>query len=203
MSGVEPNIGERTSSGTPPATGAGSEIRSGAADGRARAPRCARASATQPLPSSSAASEDGVLGSRGCQHGINLNDLPSWQKRGQDAAGTRTRSPARPPKTGELVSVVRRRLAVDRDLPLGDAYGRFIIELLETDGSDEYRPDRLGALPTMRSSSTWLMLRSCHPEAGGTHQGMDFRYHGLVSCALHDLIGLTASPLGHRGEARR
>jgi tRNA(His) guanylyltransferase len=69
------------------------------------------------------------------QHGINFNDLPNWQKRGTGCRWESYEKPGANPKTGEQVSVVRRRLAVDRDLPLGDAYGRFIMELLETDGS--------------------------------------------------------------------
>jgi tRNA(His) guanylyltransferase len=74
------------------------------------------------------------------QHGINFNDLPSWQKRGTGCRWESYEKPGANPKTGEQVSVVRRRLAVDRDLPLGDAYGRFIMELLETDGSASIAP---------------------------------------------------------------
>jgi tRNA(His) guanylyltransferase len=68
-------------------------------------------------------------------HGVNFNDLPSWQKRGTGCRWESYEKPGTNPRTGEQVSVVRRRVAVDGDLPLGDAYGRFILELLETDDS--------------------------------------------------------------------
>jgi tRNA(His) guanylyltransferase len=89
------------------------------------------AEATGQLHGSAVAEKNELL----FQHGINFNDLPSWQKRGTGCRWESYEKPGANPKTGEQVSVVRRRLVVDRDLPVGDAYGRFIKELLETDGS--------------------------------------------------------------------
>jgi tRNA(His) guanylyltransferase len=67
------------------------------------------------------------------RHGINFNDLPHWQKRGTGCRWESYEKPGVNPTTGEQVSVVRRRVAVDHDLPLGDAYGRFIREHLDAE----------------------------------------------------------------------
>lgn len=61
------------------------------------------------------------------QHGINFtNDIPAWQKRGSglywetyDKAGTN-------PKTGKAVMAQRRRVYIDDELPLKDAYDAFL-----------------------------------------------------------------------------
>ena len=54
------------------------------------------------------------------QRGINFNDLPSWQKRGVGFYwGIYDRDVA-----------IRRKLKVDMELPIGDAYGKFIESFL-------------------------------------------------------------------------
>ncbi len=55
------------------------------------------------------------------QHGINFNDLPLWQKRGIGFYWEKC------DKDGSE----RRRLKIDQELPLGDAYGEFILGMLE------------------------------------------------------------------------
>lgn len=65
------------------------------------------------------------------QRGIQFNDLPSWQKRGTGLYREAYVKESRDPRTGEAVLVARRRLKVDFELPMRDAYGAFILSLLE------------------------------------------------------------------------
>lgn len=67
-------------------------------------------------------------------HGINFNDLPAWQKRGIGVFWESYRKTGLDPRTGEEVEAVRRRLADDMNLPLGDDYGRFVRRLLPPTG---------------------------------------------------------------------
>ena len=55
------------------------------------------------------------------QHGINFNDLPLWQKRGIGFYW----------ESYEKDGGERRRLKIDMELPMGDAYGEFILGMLE------------------------------------------------------------------------
>ncbi len=55
------------------------------------------------------------------QHGINFNDLPLWQKRGIGFYW----------ESYEKDGGERRRLKIDMELPMGDAYGEFIFGMLE------------------------------------------------------------------------
>ena len=87
--------------------------------------------ATRQLEGNTVADKNEVL----FRHGINFNDVPNWQKRGTGFRWESYEKPGVNPKTGEQTSVVRRRVTIDRELPLGDAYCRFIIELLESDAS--------------------------------------------------------------------
>lgn len=65
------------------------------------------------------------------QHGVNFNDLPSWQKRGTGVYWETYEKQAWNPKSGEEVVAQRRRLKVDLDLPLRNRYRAFIRSLLE------------------------------------------------------------------------
>jgi len=67
-------------------------------------------------------------------HGINFNDLPPWQKRGIGVFWESYRKTGRDPRTGEEVEAVRRRLAHDMNLPIGDDYSRFVKRLLASAG---------------------------------------------------------------------
>jgi tRNA(His) 5'-end guanylyltransferase len=63
------------------------------------------------------------------QHGVNFNEIPNWQKRGVGLYWETYRKPALNPKTGEQVTAERRRIRVDYELPMKDAYGEFILSL--------------------------------------------------------------------------
>jgi tRNA(His) 5'-end guanylyltransferase len=64
------------------------------------------------------------------QAGINFNDLPAWQKRGVGIYWETYEKLGTNPKTGESVPTKRRRLRRDMELPLGDAYSAFIVDLV-------------------------------------------------------------------------
>jgi tRNA(His) guanylyltransferase len=64
------------------------------------------------------------------QGGVNFNDLPDWQKRGTGLYWETYEKPATNPKTGQAVTATRRRLKHDFDLPMREAYGRFIDDLV-------------------------------------------------------------------------
>jgi tRNA(His) guanylyltransferase len=66
------------------------------------------------------------------QHGINFNDLPAWQRRGTGLFWEVYTKEGYNPKTRETAMARRRRIKVDRDLPLGDAYGAYVRTLLPT-----------------------------------------------------------------------
>jgi tRNA(His) guanylyltransferase len=67
------------------------------------------------------------------QHGVNFNDLPAWQKRGTALYWELFTKEGLDPRTGQTVSAVRRRVAIDRDLPLGNDFGQWILSLLQSD----------------------------------------------------------------------
>ena len=62
--------------------------------------------------------------------GVNFNDLPAWQRRGVGVYWEEYEKEVRNPKTGEAVTATRRRLKVDLDLPMKDAYSAFIRNLV-------------------------------------------------------------------------
>ena len=64
-------------------------------------------------------------------HGINVNDLPAWQKRGVGLVWETYTRLGTDPRTGQQVPAVRRRIATELELPFGVAYGRFIAEMVE------------------------------------------------------------------------
>jgi tRNA(His) guanylyltransferase len=61
-------------------------------------------------------------------HGVNFNDLPVWQRRG---VGLHWEAVVRPidPRTGEPARVPRRRIKVELELPMKDAYDAHVREL--------------------------------------------------------------------------
>lgn len=65
------------------------------------------------------------------QQGINFNELPNWQKRGVGVYWVDQTIEAQNPKTGERVLTERRRLKTDFDLPMKDAYGDFVLSLVD------------------------------------------------------------------------
>ncbi len=64
------------------------------------------------------------------QNGINFNDLPNWQKRGIGLYWETYEKPGLNPITHETVVTDRRRIHVELDLPMKDAYDGLIRKLL-------------------------------------------------------------------------
>lgn len=66
------------------------------------------------------------------QYGINFNTLPNWQKRGIGIYWKEIEKAGFNPKTNEKVSVNRRVLYTDFELPMRDYYNQFIIDILDS-----------------------------------------------------------------------
>jgi len=64
------------------------------------------------------------------QHGINFNELPSWQKRGVGVYPEKYEREGTNPINGEKVQATRRRLVTEMELPIGDEYSSFILKRL-------------------------------------------------------------------------
>jgi len=69
--------------------------------------------ATQALLGLSVAAKNELL----FQHGVNFNDLPSWQKRGAGMYWETVAKPGLDPRSGQATTAIRRRLTVDLELP--------------------------------------------------------------------------------------
>jgi tRNA(His) guanylyltransferase len=67
-------------------------------------------------------------------HGINYNNLPSWQKRGVGLYWEDYRKAGLNPLTQQTVETTRRRLAVNQELPLGESYEVLIRSFLPPAG---------------------------------------------------------------------
>ncbi len=66
------------------------------------------------------------------QHGINFNDLPSWQKRGVSIYWEIYEKEGLNPLKRQSVTTTRRHLLTNLELPMKDAYNLFIKRLLDT-----------------------------------------------------------------------
>ncbi|MEW6327482.1 MAG: tRNA(His) guanylyltransferase Thg1 family protein [Thermodesulfobacteriota bacterium] len=66
------------------------------------------------------------------QHGINFNDLPVWQRRGVGLYWETYEKEGYDPIKRMTVSAVRRRIRVDYELPMKDAYKEFLRGILST-----------------------------------------------------------------------
>jgi tRNA(His) 5'-end guanylyltransferase len=64
------------------------------------------------------------------RHGINFNDLPLWQKRGVGLHWEACEKSGVNPADGRPVAVERRRVGIDHNLPMRDAYSAFVLSLL-------------------------------------------------------------------------
>ncbi|MGL6344121.1 MAG: tRNA(His) guanylyltransferase Thg1 family protein [Waterburya sp.] len=64
------------------------------------------------------------------QHGINFNNLPTWQKRGSGLYWQEYQKTGYNPKTDEKTIVTRKKIKQDLELPMKDDYSQFIRELL-------------------------------------------------------------------------
>ena len=60
------------------------------------------------------------------QRGINFNDLPAWQKRSAGLWWQDAEMEGYNPMTGEATRTTRRRIYVELDLPVGEAYGDWL-----------------------------------------------------------------------------
>jgi tRNA(His) 5'-end guanylyltransferase len=90
-----------------------------------RAGKSAKA-ATAALQSAAVADMNEML----FQHGINFNTLPTWQRRGTGLYWETYTKTGRNPHTQQTMVTSRRRIKVDRDLPMQDAYSQFIRDIL-------------------------------------------------------------------------
>jgi tRNA(His) guanylyltransferase len=81
--------------------------------------------ATRELHKASTADKNEML----LSHGINVNELPAWQRRGIGLWWEAYERPGYDPVRGVEVTANRRRVKVDRELPMKDEYQRFVKRL--------------------------------------------------------------------------
>jgi tRNA(His) 5'-end guanylyltransferase len=74
------------------------------------------------------------------QRGINFNDLPRWQKRGVGLYWTTVEKVGYNPLLEQETVVTRRRLQVDLELPMKEAYDSFVGQLLHAALADDPHP---------------------------------------------------------------
>lgn len=65
------------------------------------------------------------------QHGINYNDLPLWQRRGTGVYFEIYEKVGFDPTLDKEVATTRRRVKVDEELPMKDAYAAMLLPILE------------------------------------------------------------------------
>lgn len=82
--------------------------------------------ATAALTDASTAQQNELL----YRHGINFNDLPTWQRRGIGLRWQEYVKTGRDPRTGVEATAVRRRLSIDDQLPLKDQYRAIVAAAL-------------------------------------------------------------------------
>ena len=66
------------------------------------------------------------------QNGINFNDLPAWQRRGTGLYWEEYTKQGYNPIQQETVVALRRRIKIDRALPMKEDYREFIAQILNT-----------------------------------------------------------------------
>ncbi|NLR80533.1 tRNA(His) guanylyltransferase Thg1 family protein [Chitinophaga eiseniae] len=86
-----------------------------------------RNEATQRLSGASAADKNELLFS----YGVNFNDLPQWQKRGTGIYWAEVEKEGFNVKTQEAVTVKRRQLYSNTELPIKDAYSEFVQQFVQ------------------------------------------------------------------------
>ena len=65
------------------------------------------------------------------KRGINFNDLPTWQKRGIGVYWETCEKPMPNSDSGSPIELTKRQLKVNFDLPMKDAYSRFVGSLIQ------------------------------------------------------------------------
>ncbi|WP_027481044.1 tRNA(His) guanylyltransferase Thg1 family protein [Deinococcus pimensis] len=94
-----------------------------------------RAEATGTLHGQSVAFKNELLFARG----VNFNEVPAWQRRGVGLYWETYEKNGFNPVTRQPVTATRRRVRVDRDLPMKDEYTTFIRNLLRRTEREEVR----------------------------------------------------------------
>lgn len=89
---------------------------------RLRAEGLSERAATEKLEGLGISDRNELLFSRG----INFDTLPTWQKRGVGLSFAAVEKKGKNPKTGAETLTTRRRIVPDFELPLGDAYTRYV-----------------------------------------------------------------------------
>lgn len=85
------------------------------------------AEATMALQGASVSDKNELL----FQHGINFNELPTWQRRGVGLYWQEYRKEGYNPRQQRVVQAIRRRITVDQELPMKDAYAQWLSSLLQ------------------------------------------------------------------------
>lgn len=88
------------------------------------------AAATRALHETSVSEKNELL----FRHGINFNDTPQWQRRGVGLYWERYEKVGYDPVRKAEVTASRRRVTVDRQLPMKDEYGALVVKLLGAGG---------------------------------------------------------------------
>lgn len=70
------------------------------------------------------------------QRGINFNDVPLWQRRGSGVWWEAYQKEGVDPRDGRRTQTLRRRLKVDSELPMKEAYEHLVRGLLEAPGAE-------------------------------------------------------------------
>jgi tRNA(His) guanylyltransferase len=70
------------------------------------------------------------------EHGINFNDLPGWQRRGTGMYWEEYEKIGYNPKEQIEVKATRRRIKIDRELPMKDEYRTLIRKIVDTYSTD-------------------------------------------------------------------
>jgi tRNA(His) 5'-end guanylyltransferase len=74
------------------------------------------------------------------QAGINFNELPLWQRRGTGLSWEWYEREGYNPKLDQKVVTTRKRIKVDRELPMGEAYAALLGRLIQADSAPGTAP---------------------------------------------------------------
>lgn len=64
-------------------------------------------------------------------NGINFNELPNWQKRGVGLRWEEFKKEGWNPVKKQKEEAIRRKINVEMDLPMGEAYNQYLLEILK------------------------------------------------------------------------
>lgn len=95
---------------------------------RLRQDNLSKSEATKRIEKISVADKNELLFS----YGINFNDLPAWQKRGIGIYWQEVEKEGFNLKTQEKVTVTRRQLQTDFELPMKEEYSNFILNIIDS-----------------------------------------------------------------------